>query len=119
VGGATAVTKVPRVQLHGWSMHQAHDRVEIAGMVQAANPRYYAKGQGRQHQDDNGRAGQVYAGLARLFPLLRNTRGVDRSHSLGPVTTAGRLFGANGKHQEVASSTHRTGSLGRLAQHGR
>jgi hypothetical protein len=33
-----------------------------------------------------------YAGLARLFPLLRNARGVDRSHSLG--TTAGRLFGA-------------------------
>jgi hypothetical protein len=31
-----------------------------------------------------------YAGLtSRLFPLLRNTRGVDRSHSLGPVTTAG------------------------------
>src|ERR1700675_1154070 len=29
-------------------MHQAHDRAEIAGTVQAANPRYYAKGQGRQ-----------------------------------------------------------------------
>ena len=29
-------------------------------------------GQGRQHQNDNGRAGCVYAGLARLFRLLRN-----------------------------------------------
>jgi hypothetical protein len=27
---------------------------------------------GRQHHDDNGRAGSVHAGLARLFRLLRN-----------------------------------------------
>ncbi len=50
-------TEVPRVQLHGWSRHQAHDRAEIAGAVQAANPRDHTKGQGRQHKDDNGRAG--------------------------------------------------------------
>src|SRR5439155_745343 len=33
--------------------------------------------------------GSAYAGLAQLFRLLRNTPSVDRSHSLGPVTTAG------------------------------
>src|SRR5204863_3134990 len=42
----------------------------------------HTKGQGRQHDDDNGRVGTVHAGLARLFRLLRNVRGVDRSHSL-------------------------------------
>jgi hypothetical protein len=31
----------------------------------------------------------LYAGLAQLFRLLRNARGVDRSHSLGPVAAAG------------------------------
>ena len=31
----------------------------------------------------------VYAGLARLFRLLRNARGIDRSHTLGPAATAG------------------------------
>src|SRR6266516_1593509 len=36
-----------------------------------------------------GRVGSVYAGLAQLFRLLRNTPSVDRSHSLGPVATAG------------------------------
>src|SRR6478609_535397 len=35
----------------------------------------------------NGRADSVHAGLAQLFRLL--TPSVDRSHSLGPVTTAG------------------------------
>ena len=47
-------------------------------------------GQERQHHDDNGRTSLVYAGLARLFRLLRNARGVDRSHALGPAATAGR-----------------------------
>ena len=60
------------VQLHDRPRYQAHDRAEIAGTVQATNPGYHAKGQGRQHQDDNGEAGPVYVGLARLFRLLRN-----------------------------------------------
>ena len=46
-GGTTAGTKVPRVQLHDWSGHQAQDRAEISGTVQAANPGDHAKGQGR------------------------------------------------------------------------
>jgi hypothetical protein len=46
---------------------------------------FTANGQGRQHQDDNGKAGPVYAGLAWLFRLLRNARGAGRPHSLGPV----------------------------------
>ena len=32
----------------------------------------------------------MHAGLARLFRLLRNARGVDRSHSLGPAAIARR-----------------------------
>src|SRR5258708_39427179 len=59
----TAGTKVPRVQLHDWSGHQAQDRAEISGAVQAKNPGYHAKGQRRQHEDDNGRAGPLYAGV--------------------------------------------------------
>ena len=54
------------------SRRQAHDCAKGSGTVQAANPGDHAKGQGRQHQNDNGRAGFVYAGLARLFRLLRN-----------------------------------------------
>jgi RNA-directed DNA polymerase len=46
-GGTTAEAEVPRVQLHGWSRHQAHYRAEISGPIQAANPRDHAKGQGR------------------------------------------------------------------------
>src|SRR6266699_3743403 len=48
------------------------------------------RAKGHQHQDDNGRVGPVYAGLARLFRLLRNARGADCSHSLGTLATAGR-----------------------------
>ena len=43
------------------------------------------RAKGVRHQDDNGRVGHVYAGLARLFRLLPNARGAGRSHSLGPV----------------------------------
>jgi hypothetical protein len=82
--------EVPRVQLYGWSRYQTHDCAEISGTVQAANPGDHAKGQGRQHQDDNGRTGHLHEGLARLFRLLPNARGADRSHSLGSVATAGR-----------------------------
>jgi hypothetical protein len=98
---------------------RAHDRAEIAGTVQAANPRDHAKGQGRQHQDDNGRAGYAYAGLARLFRLLRNARGVDRSHSLGPVTIAGRSLAPMENTTAPPNGTHRTRGLRRVAQHGR
>src|ERR1700724_1528138 len=73
-----------------WSGHQAQDRAEISGAVQAKNPGYHAKGQRRQHEDDNGRAGPLYAGLAQLFRLLRNAGGARCSPPLGPVATAGR-----------------------------
>ena len=99
--------------------HQAHDCAEISGTVQATNPGDHANGQGRQHQDDNGRAGPVYAGLAWLFRLLRNTRGAGRPHSLGPVATAGRPLAPMENTTASASGTNRTGSLGGVAQHGR
>src|SRR5262249_18051915 len=113
-GGTTAGTEVPRVQLHGWSGHQAQDRAEISGTVQAANPGDHAKGQGRQHQDDNGRTGPIYAGLARLFRLLRNTRGADCSHALGPLAAAVRSLAPVENTTSSASGTGRTGSLGGL-----
>jgi hypothetical protein len=77
------------------------------------------EGQRRQHRDDNGRTGPVYAGLARLFRLLRNARGVDRSHSLGPAAIAGCLLALMENTKASASSTHRAGNLGAVVQHGR
>jgi hypothetical protein len=50
---------------------------------------------------------------------LRNARGVGRSHSLGPLATAGRPLAPMENTTASASGTHRTGSLGRVAQHGR
>src|ERR1700704_1051785 len=94
-------------------------RAEISGTVQAANPGDHAKGQGRQHQDDNGRTGPIYAGLARLFRLLRNTRGADCSHALGPLATAVRSLAPVENTTSSASGTGRTGSLGGTAQCGR
>ena len=102
-----------------WANIQARDCAEICGTVQAANPRDHAKGQGRQHEDDNGRAGPVYAGLARLFRLLPNARGAGRSHSLGPPATAGCPLAPMENVTASASGTHRTGSPGGAAQHGR
>src|ERR1700730_755856 len=111
-GGTTAGTEVSRVQLYGWSGHQAHDCAEISGTVQATNPGHHAKGQGRQHQDDSGRAGPVYAGLARLFRLLPNARGAGRSHSLGPPATAGCPLAPMENTTAAASGTHRAGVRG-------
>jgi len=87
--------------------------------VQATNPGDHAKGQGRQHQDDNGRVGHVYAGLAQLFRLLRNARGAGRSHSLGPVATAGRSVASVENTTASPSGTHRAWSRGGVAQYGR
>src|SRR5258705_4086526 len=53
-GGTTAGTQVFRVQLRGWPRHQAHDRAEIPGPVQAPHPGHHATAQWRQHHDDNG-----------------------------------------------------------------
>ena len=79
----------------------------------------HAKGQGRRHQDDNGRVGSVYAGLARLFRLLRNARGVDRSHSLGPAAIARRSMASVENPASPSCGTDRTASLRGVAKHGR
>src|SRR6476620_10356559 len=50
---------------HGWSRHQAHDRAEISGAVQAANPGGHAKGQRRQHKTT----------MEKLVPYMRGWRG--------------------------------------------
>jgi RNA-directed DNA polymerase len=70
-----------------------------------------AKGQGRQHQDDNGRTGHLYAGLARLFRLLRNARGADSPHSLGPTATAGRSVAPMENPTAPPRGTHRKWGL--------
>ena len=68
----------------------------------------------RQHQDDNGRVGHVYAGLARLFRLLRNTRGAGRSHSLGPVAAASCALAPVENTTASPSGAGRAGCLGGL-----
>ena len=106
-------------QLYGWSGHQAHDRAEISGTVQTANPGHHAQGQGRQHEDDNGRVGPVYAGLAQLFWLLRNARGVGGSHSLGPVAIAGRSVASVENTTSPPCGTDRIASFWAVVQYGR
>ena len=70
------------------------DCAEGPGSVQATNPGDHATGQGRQHEDDDGGTGPIYAGLAQLFRLLRNARGADRLNPLGPVATQGGYVAA-------------------------
>ena len=50
--------ELDRIVIDG-GKHQPQDRAEISGTVQAANPGDHAKGQGRQHHDDNGRVGSL------------------------------------------------------------
>ena len=65
------------------------DCAEGRGAVQGTDPGDHATGQGREHGDDDGGAGPVYAGLARLFRILRNAGRADRPDSLGPAATSG------------------------------
>src|SRR5207253_1118833 len=71
-----------------------------------------------QHEGDNGSDGLVYAGLARLFWLLRNARGTDRSHSLGEAATAGRSLAPVENTTASPGGTGRTASLRGAAQYG-
>jgi hypothetical protein len=57
--------------------------------TEAAAAGDHATGKRRQHGDDDGGTGTVYPGLAHLFWLLRNARGVDRLDPLGPVAAQG------------------------------
>src|SRR5258705_13158223 len=97
------------VDLSGLSMSRR--RYSRAGTLQTANPGDHAKGKGRQHQNDNGRTGHLYAGLARLFRLLRNARGADRPHSLGPIATAGRSVAPMENPTAPPRGTHRKWGL--------
>jgi hypothetical protein len=74
--------------------HPPLKSIDSPGTVQATSPGDHAQDQGCQHRNDNERAGLVYAGLGRLFRLLRNTRSAHRHHSLGPAATPGRSVAA-------------------------
>ena len=87
----------------------AHHAVIVA--QQATNPGHHTKAQGRQRQGDNGGAGSVYAGLARLFRLLRNARGADSPHSLGPIAIAGRSVAPMENTTASPRGTHRKWGL--------
>jgi hypothetical protein len=52
-----------------------------------------------------------YAGLAQLFRLLRNARGVDRSHSLGPAAITGRPVASVENTASPSCGTDRTAGL--------
>gem|GEM_PF-3582941 len=82
-GGTAAGPEVSRLQLYRRSGDQARYRAESPGPVQGASARNHAAGQGRQHRNDNGVAGSVYAGLAQLFRILRNAVGAGGTDSLG------------------------------------
>src|SRR4029077_12241248 len=58
------------------------------------NPGDHVTGKRRQHEDDDGGTGTVYAGLAQLFRLLRNARGADRFNPVGSVATPGGYVAA-------------------------
>ena len=57
------------------------------------------------------KTGHLYAGLARLFRLLRNARGADSPHSLGPIATAGRSVAPMENPTAPPRSTHRKWGL--------
>jgi len=88
---------------------------QIRWRFQAENPGDHAKGQGVALNDDNGRAGHVYAGRAAAdVGFCENARGVDSLSIDGSGYDCGPLFGANGTHQDVAGAAiHRTESRGR------
>src|ERR1022692_3906443 len=98
VSGKTAGEEVSWVQLYGWSGGQARDCAEGLGSVQATNPGDHGTGKRRQHEDDDGGTGTVYAGLAQLFRILRNAGSADRFNSLGSVATQGVQRGVDGRH---------------------
>jgi RNA-directed DNA polymerase len=70
-------------------------------------------------EDDNGRAGPLYAGLAQLFRLLRNAGGARCSHALGPVATAGRPVASVENTTSPSCGTDRIASLWAVVQYGR
>jgi hypothetical protein len=59
-------------------------------------------------------AGHVYAGLARLFRLLRNARGAGRSRSLGPIEIEGSSLAPTENSTMPPNNTHGTQSLGEV-----
>jgi RNA-directed DNA polymerase len=65
------------------------------------------RAKGRQHGDDDGRIGPVYAGLAELFRILRNAGSADWFNPLGTIATQGSDVAAV---ENTASSP--SGSIG-------
>jgi hypothetical protein len=90
----TVGAEVSRIQLHGWSGSQARDCAKGLEKVQATTPGDHAPCQGRQHGDDDGRLGPVYAMLAELFRILRNAGGADWFNPLGSIATPGSNMAA-------------------------
>ena len=75
------------------------------------------RGQGRQHENDDGGVGSVYAGLAQqLFRILRNARGADRFNPLGPVATQGGFVAAVENTAPSPGSSAGTGSTSAAGQ---
>jgi hypothetical protein len=89
-----------------------------SGTVQAANPGDHTQGLGRQHHDDIGRVGSVYAGLGAAIRLLRNARGAGRAHSLGPAAATGSSLAPVENTTASSSGTGCAANLRGAAQHG-
>jgi len=88
--GTTAGTEVPWIKIYGWPGHQAHNRAKSLERFKQRIRDITRRAKGVSITATMEELATVYAGLAQLFWLLRNARGVGRSHSLGPVAIAGR-----------------------------
>ena len=85
----------------------ARDRAKSCEAVQGTNSGDYTARQEREHQCHDGRVSPIYAGLARLFRILRNARGADFLDQLGAAQTT---------MCHVAAMENRSPSAGRIAR---
>ena len=109
--GIARFASCPLMRWSGPCSRPTSKRCLCAAPKTRSTPWHHAKGQGRQHQDDNGRTGHLHAGLARLFRLLRNARGADSPHALGPTAAAGRSVAPMENPTAPPRGTHRKWGL--------
>jgi group II intron reverse transcriptase/maturase len=90
---------------------QAHHCAKGSGSLQGTNTRNYPTGKRCQHRRDDSRTGSIYAGLAWLFRILRNTRSADLPHSLDPFETPSSNVAAVENTAPSSGSAARAGGL--------
>jgi len=89
--------KVPRVQPYGGRTFKPRLRRNRWTGSSNESTGHHTKGQGVSIKATMEELARYMLGWRGLFRLLRNARGADCSHSLGPLATCGLPSGANGK----------------------